>query len=687
MTSSTAPDAAAVHLSAVAPRPSEKSRFRGGFEGFRDRGAGFVLRRSKASWLVPLGYAAVSFVYFGWRLLPHPGRGVIGASHDSQIYIWSFAWWTHAIEHGQNPFLTHVLYAPTGIDTAWTLTVPGLAIVFVPVTALLGPVVSYNLAAVLMPVVCSWSAYVLFRYLTGSVWASFVGGYLFGFSTAMLRQQLYGHLPVTGVFLLPLVALVVVRYVREDLERSGLVWRLGLLLAAQLWLSTEFALTVTLVLALALMLGFALLPGQRARIVSALPSIVVAYVVGALVAAPLVYYALTGFVTHGFIDVRHTGSDVLNFVVPTRVIAVGGSWLTSLQAHFEPSGASAYLGLPTLAIAALFAWRFRGVAWARFLVVLLAAVSVMALGVELDVGGRRLFALPWAAIAHVPVVNNALPFRFTAYVSLAAAAIVALWTATRPGRFTPRPVVLPALAIVALVPSVWRDTYPTFATATPVRPSFFTDGLDERCLGRGETIAAFPFGGGGDSLLWQAESDFRFRLAGDGLQAPDQALNAFDAERVAYELNYTFGYARPTVDRLLAFAARHRVDRFLSLPGGYPSRAQMERIGPTELVGGMLVSPACGRRTLRARDLSSFVARDPDTTIGSAPNIGWCVGVNFNLLPQGTYPAGPLAAAKLGIVVQGKGLTCPPPPSGYERRGFATPDMGVPADTYAYYAR
>ena len=643
-----------------------------------------MLRRSKADLIVLLGYAAISFGYFGWRVLPHPGRGVIGFGHDSEIYVWSFAWWPHAIGSGSNPFMTHVLYAPTGINTAWTLSVPGLAIVFSPITILFGPVASYNIAALLMPVLSAWTAYLLCRYLTRSIWASVIGGYLFGFSTAMLRQQLYGHLPVTGVFLLPLVALVVVRYLRRDMAARGLAVRLGVLLALQLWISTEFALTVTLVLALGLVLAFLLVPAERRRLLSSLPPILAAYALGAVFAAPLVYYALTGLVSHGFINVHDTGSDLLNFVVPTKVIALGGSSFPSVASHFKSSGSSAYLGLPTLLIAAAFALRLRQSAAARFLTVALLAVAVIALGTELEIDGRRILPLPWSAAAHIPVVNNSLPFRFTAYVSLAAAVIVALWTATTRGRIYARPYLLPLLAVAVLVPSLWRTTYPSFSPTRPERLAFFTDGLYKTCLGRNETVAIFPFGG--DSLLWQAEAGFSFRMAGDGLQAPDQALNAFDAERIVYELNYVYS-ARPTIDRLLAFAATHHVDRVLSAPsGGYPNSSQMRRFGPTQLIGGMFVSPACGQPSLATRDLTSYVAKDTHEQIGAAPNIGYCIGVNFNLLPEGVYPVGIMRAAKRAVVVAGTGLTCVVP-AGYKRHGFATPDMGVPANTYPYYSR
>jgi hypothetical protein len=635
-----------------------------------------------------LAYTAVSFAFFGWRLVPHPGRDAIGFGHDHEIYVWSFAWWEHALLHGHNPFYTHSLYAPTGIDLAWTLSVPGLALVLVPLTALAGPVVSYNVAAVLLPALCAWTAYLLCRYLTGSTWAAGVGGYLFGFSAAILPQQVYGHLPVTGIFLLPLVALAVVRYVRAQLDGRGLAWRLGVLLAAQLWLSTEFALTLTLVLALGLLLGFWLLRDARPRIVSSLLPIVAGYGLGALFAAPLVYYTLRGFLGYSFEGVNDSvGTDLLNYVIPTRVIALGGTTFWPLARHFTPAGASGYLGLPTLAIVVLFALRVRRSAGARFLVAALAVTVVMALGTSLLVDGHRVIPLPWSLAVHLPVLANALPFRLAAYVSLVAAVIVAMWTASAKGLLYPRPYVLPALAVVALVPAVWRTTYPTFRPVAQERWPFFTEGLYRSCLEPGETVAIFPFGAAGDSMLWQAETGFRFRLAADGLQAPPKyakALTTFDDNQVVRDLVFV-DYAHPTMDRLLAFAAVNRVDRVISVAAdGYPSAAQMRAFGPVERIGGVLVAPACGRPSLATRDLSAYVARYRAQLV-SRPNIGWCIGTNFNLLPQGLTPAGVLAGAKRAIFVDGTGLTCPPAPEGYVRRGFATEN--VPPNTYAFYVR
>ncbi len=403
-----------------------------------------------------------SFGYFGWRLWPHPGRSILGLGHDPEISIWSFGWWPHAIGSWTNPFVTHALDAPSGVNLTWTPSVPGLAIVFSPITVLFGPVVSFNLAALLLPAVAAWTAYLLCRRLSCSFWASSVGGYLFGFSTAMLRQQLLGHLNLTGVFLLPLVALVLVRYAKSELTARGLAWRLGVLLALQLWISTEVALTLTVVLVVGLLLAGLLVRDARPRVRSSLLPIVGGYALGAVFAAPFVLYLLLGFVSTKFTgDLRvYGGTDLVDFVLPNRVIGLGGASFPSQIAHM-PSGESAYLGLPTLVIIVVFAVRAWRLAWARFLLAAFAACALIALGATLQVDGHVVSSLPfWSLGSHVPGLENSLPFRFAAYVSLAAGVIVARWIDATKGWVFPRPYVLPALAVAALVPAVWQVLLP-----------------------------------------------------------------------------------------------------------------------------------------------------------------------------------------------------------------------------------
>jgi hypothetical protein len=71
---------------------------------------------------------------------------------------------------------------------------------------------------------------------------------------------------------------------------------------------------------------------------------------------------------------------------------------------------------------------------------------------------------------------------------------------------------------------------------------------------------------------------------------------------------------------------------------------------------------------------------------GSAPlrrreNLAYCVSGTFQIRPAGRYDD-----ATPATFVQGSGLTCDQPPAGYVHKGFATPDLGVPAHSYPLYA-
>jgi hypothetical protein len=543
-----------------------------------------VRGQARAPAIALLGYVALSFLLFGIHLLPHPGRAMFGSGRDPEIFVWSFAWWQHALGAGTNPFVSHAVYAPDGINLAWATSVPGLAIPFAPLTWLAGPVVSYNVAGVLLPAVAAWTAFLLCRYLTHALWPSLVGGYLFGFSAYEVAQSL-GHPHMTATFPLPLVALVGVRYVRAELTQRGAAWRLGLLLAWQLWLSTELFFTLSLALLVALVLAFVCMRAERSRLRALMRPLGAAYGLAILLASPLVSFALTGFRSESINEPAKFSADLLNVVVPTHIVALTTSGLTSISRHFPANDAEqgAYLGLPALAIVAWFALRARTAA-ARFLVAGFAVSLLVSLGTALRVEGERKVWLPWSLAARLPIFDNALPVRFAVYTSLVVAVIVALWTASSRGWIR---VVLPVLAIAVLVPAVWRSDF----RSLPQRWPFFTQALYKVCIPRNENVVIFPYGFRGDSMLWQAESGFWFRMA-EGYLTPKPPPPFIDDELVQ-KLTYTYGLAGPA--EILGFARRKHVGRVLStVIDQHPSGLVMHRFGQLQVLGGMMVAPACG---------------------------------------------------------------------------------------------
>jgi hypothetical protein len=460
-------------------------------------------------------YLGLSFLYLGIPVAGHPGRHLIGYEVDPEIFVWSLAWWPHAILHWQNPIVTHAIWAPVGANLAWATSIPGLALLTAPVTLIAGPAFSYNLLAVALPALAAWTAFLLCRYVTGSFWASLPGGYLFGFSPYMFGQT-EGHMHMTSVFLVPLVALVVLRFLDGRLSKAWTTISLGVLIAFQLSFSTEVALTLTVVLAVGLLVAFAVVPSVRERLKLLLLPLAGGYVLAAVFAAPLLYFALTDWQHDSINSPAGYPADLANIVIPTRLTWIGWHWTKDFAKHFagNDSENGAYLGIPCLAILGWYAWAKRRSAGARYLTLMLVLGVIAELGTVLHIRGKAHFTLPWSKLAGLPGFNNVLPVRLSMFVALGAGVAVASWAASRVAPRWAR-VALPALAMIAIMPSLWNSVW----HETPKRYAFFTQGAYHSCLDPGENVLAVPLPRWSDAMLWQAESGFAFRMA-DGYIRP-----------------------------------------------------------------------------------------------------------------------------------------------------------------------
>jgi hypothetical protein len=345
--------------------------------------------------------------------------------------------------------------------------------------------------------------------LTHAFWPSVAGGYLFGFSPYVFAQT-EGHLQMTSIFLVPLIALVLVRYVQGSLTSVRLVLTLAVLLALQISFSTELAFTLTLAIGISLALAASLVPASRRRVLLLLPRLLAAYLAAAVIVSPFLAYALLHLRHGAFHPPGAYPADLLNLVIPTQLTALGWSWTTSVANNFKGNSSEngAYLGLAWLAILAWFAWSFRRVAAARLLIALLAFGVMVELGLQLAVDGRESITLPWRLVAKLPLFENVLPVRISMFVALAASVCVAWWASSRAAPRGAR-VALTGLAIASVVPSLWLNVWHEH----PYRPAFFTQGTYRACLHSHDTVLFLPFPNKSDAMLWQAESHFAFRMA------------------------------------------------------------------------------------------------------------------------------------------------------------------------------
>jgi hypothetical protein len=468
-----------------------------------------ALRRTPAGAAVFAGYVFVSFLYFGLPLLVKPGSQYVGQRPDPEIFIWAFAWWPHAIAHGMNPFVSHAVWAPQGVNLTWVTMVPGLALLFSPLTWIVGPVGAYNVAAMLIPALAAWTAFLLCRYLTGAVWPSMIGGYIFGFSSYVIQHEALGHLNLTAVFLLPLVALVVLRFLDGVLTGVGLVVRLGPLLALELLISTEISFTLVLAIATALVACVVCVPTRRRQVRSLLPFLAGAYILAGLLTEPFLYYVVAGYgssglsVPSGYVD---AGADLVNFVLPPSFSLLTFGF-TSQHYPTVTGSYESYIGLPTLLVVVVLLWQRRATSAGRFLLVCFGAGLVGALGGHLAVLAHVLVPLPWKLVSSWPLFEIVQPRRLSMYVSLLAGVAVAIWIADR--RAGELRGIISTLVVVSLAASPVAGAWTSSASV----PAFFTSSVYRDCLDPGENILPLPIGQG-SAMLWQAKSQFRFTIAG-----------------------------------------------------------------------------------------------------------------------------------------------------------------------------
>jgi hypothetical protein len=467
-----------------------------------------------------LSYLALSLLIFGRGVVAHPTTAYLGRGPDPQLYIWFQAWWAHALSHHLNPFVTTAVWAPSGVNLAWSTDFPFATCLLYPITRLYGPIVSCNVLHIVAPPLAGWSAFVLCRYLVQRFWPGWMGGCIFAFSPYMLTGMV-DSVYLMLVFPLPIAVCAVLRHLAGELKVRGLVTMLVLLLVAQFLMSPEIYASAALLGTIALALAFRTAPAdEQARLFRAGMWIILAYAVSAILLLPYLYYMFAFGAPHGvFFSPWRTSIDLTNFFVPTLANQLGNlPAFGAVTPHFRNAlyESGGYIGLPLLAIVVLFArerWHDRS---GKFMMLMLGCTCILAMGPILEIVGYRLLPLPGAALAVVPIIDKAMPARFMMYSYLALAVMIAMWLAQDNGRTKPRWVIG-----AAIVPFMLPNLSTSFWTTPAEIPAFFGSGLYRQYLTPGETAMVLPYGLFGEGMLWQAATGMYFQTAGGwGFEPP-----------------------------------------------------------------------------------------------------------------------------------------------------------------------
>jgi hypothetical protein len=378
---------------------------------------------------------ALAVMLWLWR--DPAGRVVTGNPNDADQLAWFFRYDATAIAHGHLPALfTTAMNAPQGVNAMWNtfMMLPGTLLA--PVTWLAGPQAALT---VFMTAGFAGSALVMFvvlrRWLSpgsgASVAAAALGGAVYGFSPAVVHSAI-GHYDLQFAVLPPLIIDAGLRLAtgRVGVRRGG-AW-LGLLVTAQLFI-TEEILAVTAIAGLVMV---AVLAASRPRAVRG----AVRRVAAGLGVAAGVTFVIAGYPLYVqfFGPLRQHGSpftadffknDLSTFVVPSslQLFHTHASAAAALRFQGELPEYLGYLGWPlivVLVLAAIAGWRRLPV---RTAAVACAVLGVFSLGGTLMFGGHHhpAIKLPWYWLQSLPLLNAALPDRFSLVADGAAAALLA----------------------------------------------------------------------------------------------------------------------------------------------------------------------------------------------------------------------------------------------------------------------
>jgi hypothetical protein len=456
--------------------------------------------------LVLLGYIAMAGLLYQTPLMSHAtslGAGL--GLPDNNAYVWMLAWPAHAIVDGLGLFHPNIVFVPEGYNLARATPMFTFGVLLAPLTALAGPIVTYNVVMLAIPALNGSTAYALCRRLGAPPGPAALGGFVFATSGIVSYAELGAPSTACGAFIAVAVLLTLNLLAGHQPRWRTAVW-LGLDLVAQLYCSAELLVTFLLFGMLALVITWALAARQRDEMRRVLPLLAGA---GAILAVGGLPY-LWAFAFDRGIALTHANptlypNDLLGFVVPSPLFRFGRSYFSSLSATFLGEASEAYIGIGLLVITVwYFAERWRTEVGARILGVVMVVLAVCSLGTNLTIAGHKTIPMPWDIVLHVPLLRYALPSRLSLLLALGVAIAVAMWLSRRTGvlRWT---VALGSCAL--LIPNFsvsWSSSFHT--------PRFFVSGAATRVFTSHDRVLVVPFAGPDEEA--QAESGFAFSLVG-----------------------------------------------------------------------------------------------------------------------------------------------------------------------------
>jgi hypothetical protein len=363
--------------------------------------------------LLALGVYGSLALLLTWPIATRMGSSILGIAGDNLGGVHTLWWVWNEIANLRFPWRVEAYGFPS--SKVFFHPSPLMEIFSLPITALFGPVVSFNALLLLSFTASGYTCFLLVRHLCGSLPVALVGGALF---TATGQHQFDLLFNTNANWALPLTVLALLRW-RERPQR----WPEVALAASALALSNFYFGAYFLPV-----LFLVFMPWKRigeARVITSavaagattLFACILAYL-PPLIAIDDQTRAQLAAVADG--EESRPPTEVLSLVIGAPGHPVLGDVFAHLGSGLDPTQApntgSAYLGVIVI-ILALVGWS-RARATGPWTLLALVA-GLLLLGPRLLVAGQALMPLPYAAMENVPLINYLrAPGRFHALLAL-----------------------------------------------------------------------------------------------------------------------------------------------------------------------------------------------------------------------------------------------------------------------------
>lgn len=457
-------------------------------------------------------------------------RRVSGGEKDQAVFEWMYAHTAHAIVHGSNPFVTHAMNVPGGVNLLANTSMLAWGAIFSPVTLAFGAPVTFAGVEVLCLAATAAAWYWLWRKVVASPFAAWIGGLFCGFAPGLVSQAT-GH---TNMISQPLVPVIVWRSLRlahsARRGRDGAV--LGLLIVGQYFIAPEVLFHTAIGMGVVVGLYAWFEPSVRARWRVLAEGLTVA----AAVALALLVYPMAvqfgGPYSYRAISIASWAGNDLTKIVTPSADTLAGDRTKALRYAWNIAEQNVNYGwLVVLAVAVVVAvqWRDRMV---RAVGLAAAFIVWCSMGEVITVHRHETgIPTPWRVLQHLPLFDSLLASRLglVAVPMIGFVLAVGIDRALRLRRAVPRadalwPVSMVVGLVVVLVPIV--PTPIPVLSRTPV-PTFVSGGTWKRYVGSGRSLVFAPLAEPEhiDPMAWQSDALMAYRMPGGyflGPEGPDR---------------------------------------------------------------------------------------------------------------------------------------------------------------------